>query len=551
MNAPVLAITLDRLLRQTAEREPRRPMIAISGAPMLDATELVALVAAAAARLQQFGVGPGDRVALWGQNSAAWVVWFLACAWRGAAAVALHPGLTAEELGSALSQARPKWLVMDEFARGVSLRGVLEAASRRAADAAPEHGPPSGHAASMTLGTLRGVTVMPGGDGTPDLEAVIDRSASAPLSEADLEAVLAMLFTSGSSGRPKLVCLSQRALIVNASATARAARIGPADVIASPLPLHHSAGLSSGCVLSLVAGAMWCSSPRFQAATTLAQIQDHGCTVLQGVPTMFKALIEGAGRSPQGRGSTASVATPTLRLGFVGGAPCPPDLLQQARASLGIERLCVVYGQTEFGPTISIAHQSGEETPAVNGVGSPIEGVDVRIVDAASGDACAPGVAGEIQVRGPSCMSGYFHDEAANAAAFAADGWLRTGDFGRVAGGQLSIDGRLKQIIIRGGENVSPSEVEAVLRDARPVADACVVAVPSKHWGEAICAVVAPAMPIATSFDVDALRRLCEERLARYKRPDHYVVVESLPLLASGKVDRRAVQASLADREWT
>ena len=128
---------------------------------------------------------------------------------------------------------------------------------------------------------------------------------------------------------------------------------------------------------------------------------------------------------------------------------------------------------------------------------------------------------------------------------------MTAGDFGRVAGGQLSIDGRLKQIIIRGGENVSPSEVEAVLRDARPVADACVVAVPSKHWGEAICAVVAPAMPIATSFDVDALRRLCEERLARYKRPDHYVVVESLPLLASGKVDRRAVQASLADREWT
>jgi fatty-acyl-CoA synthase len=525
------AMSLDRLLAEAAALEPARPALAFGTGTgtgtMLNLGELLGRVGAAASLLEKAGVGPGDRVAIWGQNSLAWAVWFLACAWRGAAAVALHPGLRARELASALMQSRPAWVVHDEQARGDPLAPTLQDAMQ---EVEPARAP-------------RGVTVMPGGDGTPDLDAVLDIGSAVPAPRGSPDAALALLFTSGSSGRPKLVSLSHAALLANARATAAAAGLTEADRIASPLPLHHAAGLSSGLILSLATGATWCGTHRFGAATTLAQIRTLGCTAVQGVPTMFKALMErvaGTGEGP----------CPSLRLGFVGGAPCAPDLLARARATLGIDTLAVVYGQTEFGPTISIALRHGDAPAAAGGqAGRGIQGVELRIADPRSDAELPDGTAGEIQVRGPTRMDGYVDDPDATAAAIAPGGWLRTGDLGRVVAGELHVEGRLKQIIIRGGENVSPAEVEAVLRDAPRVADACVVAVASNHWGEAICAVVASAE--GTRLDVDALRRLCDERLARYKRPDHYVEVDGLPLLASGKVDRQAVAASLAGRQWS
>ncbi len=330
--------------------------------------------------------------------------------------------------------------------------------------------------------------------------------------------------------------LSHRALVINAVLTARAAGIVAGDRLASPLPLVHAAGLSSGFVLALATGALWCTSHRFQPETLLAQIAAWRCTVVQGVPTMFKALLD----LPQ----TAQTDLSSLRLGFIGGAACPPALCQRIVDELALRHLAIVYGQTEFGPTIALTTGAEPADLALTSAGAPLPGVELAIVDPRSGVPVAPEGEGEIRVRGATVMDGYFEDPDATAAAITAEGWLRTGDLGRVVRGCLQVTGRIKELIIRGGENVSPYAVEDALRRAPGIADAVAIPVPSAHWGEAICAVLLGRPGVAV--DLGAVRAAAEAALPRFMRPDRYLVRSEFPLLPSGKIDRVAIRRAVA-----
>lgn len=509
------ALSLDRLLRSRAAAAPDVPlMISAEWPEPVSVGAMARMAGAAAAWLAARGIGPGDRIAVWGQNSVPWAVWLCAAAWRGAAVVALHPQLGGGDLKSALDQAKTSWLIVDEMARGRSLADVARAVQ-------PDR-----------------LTVMPGGDGALDLAAVIDLDAPVPPLLGDADAPVNLQFTSGSTGRPKIVELSHRALVLNAQATAEAAGIVPGDVMVSPLPFVHAAGLSSGFVLALAVGSTWITGHRFRPDVTLAQIRLHRATVLQGVPTMFKALLDLV--EQQG------VKTDSLRLGFIGGAPCPPDLCRRAIDVLGLDHIAIVYGQTEFGPTISITTGQEPGDLSLTSVGPAIANTEVRIVDPATlQDATGDG---EIWVRGPTLMNGYFENPDANAAAVTADGWLRTGDLGRIVQNCLQVTARLKELIIRGGENVSPYEVEDALRDAPGVADICAVPAPSAHWGEEICAVL--LRQPGHEIDLAVLKARAEARLTRFKRPDRYILRDELPLLPSGKVDRRAVRDAVQRGEW-
>ncbi|MDH3234650.1 MAG: acyl--CoA ligase [Alphaproteobacteria bacterium] len=520
-------VPLDALLRRRADAEPERPLIATAEAPSLvTARALCDLAGAAAATLAQRGVGPGDRIGLWGQNSVAWAVWLCAAAWRGASIVALHPALGRDDLSACLRTARVDWLIADEVARGRDLAGMAQAVieARRGDD---HHCP-------------RGLTVIPGGDGVLDLSSVLDRGAAVPTPSGTPEAPLNIQFTAGSTGRPKAVVLSQRALLTNAMLTAQAAAIDGDDRVVSPLPLYHAAGLSSGLLLSLATGALWCTSHRFEPATSLALIDAHHATVFQGVPTMFQALTD-LGRKRGGD-------YPSMRLGFIGGAPCPAELCADAIEVFGLSRMAIVYGQTEFGPTIAMTRGDEPDNLALTTVGRPLPGVELRITDPQT-DAQVPlGADGEIQVRGATMMDGYFGDPDATAAVVTRDGWLKTGDLGRIDHGSLRLRGRLKELIIRGGENVSPIEVEAALQGLSGVSDVVVVPAPSAYWGEEICAVIEANDP--AGLDVNALSRGCAERLPRFMRPDRYIIREDLPHLPSGKVDRAAVRRAVGTGEW-
>ncbi|WP_089156206.1 class I adenylate-forming enzyme family protein [Micromonospora sp. NBS 11-29] len=511
------AIVLDR-----AAREPDRPLYAFDELDRpVSAGEFADLAGRGAGMLAALGVGRGDRIAVWAENGLGWLVLLAAAAWRGAALVTLHPGLTAAELTTALARSRPRRLFVAERVRDRDGRATAEQA---VAGLPPDARPDGWHTFDDDLAGLR------------------DRTGAAPTPAGHPDAVLNIQFTSGSTGPAKMVALSARNLITNARWTADAARLGADDRIASPLPLAHAAGLGSGAVLALVTGALWVSVRRFRSAPVLAQIARHRCTVLQAVPTMATMLADTVEAEPE-RFDLSS-----LRVGFLGGAPCAPALLARTRRVLGLDRVAVIYGQTEAGPTISVDPGDGSCGPPGATVGRVAPDLRAVVVTPGTRTELPAGTPGELLVRGESVTAGYVDDPAATRAALTTDGWLRTGDLGALdAEGVLTLTGRVKELIIRGGENVSPAEVEAALLDDPDVAQVCVLGVPSPRWGEEVGALVVAASGAAA--DPERLTTVAAARLARHKVPTLIRTVPALPLLPSGKVDRRAALGLLTGGE--
>ncbi|WP_406070635.1 class I adenylate-forming enzyme family protein [Micromonospora sp. NBC_01638] len=517
----MLPLALDAVLLDGAARHPDRPLYAFAELdhPVTHA-EFAELAGRGAAVLAAQGVGPGDRIAVWAENSLAWLTLFAAAAWRGAALVTLHPGLTGAELAEAVARSRPRRLFVAE-----RIRDRAAPAEAAAALAGLPQAPDGIH----TLTDDGGRAALAGLPGWAD-------AAPEPIGDAD--AVLNIQFTSGSTGPAKMVALSARNLVRNAQWTARSAGLRAADTIASPLPLSHAAGLSSGAVLALATGTLWVSMRRFRSESVLDAIDRHRCTVLQAVPTMATMLADRVESEP-GRWDLSS-----LRVGFLGGAPCAPALRERTVRVLGLDRAAVVYGQTEAGPTISVDPGDGSCTPVGLTVGRIVPGLDAAVVEPGTHRTLPAGEAGELLVRGESVTSGYVDDPAATSAALTSDGWLRTGDLGVLtAGGVFTLTGRVKELIIRGGENVSPAEVEAMLLDDAAVGEACVLGVPSDRWGEEVGALLVAAP--GARLDTDVVVAAVAGRLARHKLPTRVRTVAGLPLLPSGKVDRRAALALL------
>ncbi|MEU5903130.1 class I adenylate-forming enzyme family protein [Micromonospora sp. NPDC000316] len=512
-------LALDAVLLDGATRCPDRPLYAFAelDRPVTHA-EFAELAGRGAAVLAAQGIGRGDRIAVWSENSLAWLTLLAAAAWRGAALVTLHPGLTAAELAEAVARARPRRLFV-----AARIRDRNAPAEAAAALAGTPYAPD-------------GIHTLDDDGGRGALAALTGWADPAPAPTGHADAVLNIQFTSGSTGPAKMVALSARNLVRNAQWTTQAAGLRPADILASPLPLAHAAGLSSGAVLALVTGALWVSTRRFRSETVLDLIERHRCTVVQAVPTMATMLADRVEREP-GRWDLSS-----LRVGFLGGAPCPPALRERTVRVLGLDRAAVVYGQTEAGPTISVDPGDGSCAPVGLTVGRIVPGLEAAVVRPGTRHAVPPGEPGELLVRGESVAAGYVDDPDATAAALTDDGWLRTGDLGALTAERVfTLTGRVKELIIRGGENVSPAEVEAVLLDDAAVGQACVLGVPSARWGEEVGALLVAA-PDAR-LDPEVVLAAAAGRLARHKLPTRVRAVAGLPLLPSGKVDRRAALA--------
>lgn len=520
-------LALDAALLDRAERQPDRPVLAFAELDRpVRLGEFADLAGRAAAVLAAHGVGRGDRIAVWAENSLAWLALLAGAAWRGAALVTLHPGLTSAELTAAVLRSRPKRLFVAELVRG---RTALPTVVAALAALPPGSGPAGTHLLVDDLGRAA-LAGLPGWD------------EPAPGPVADPNAPVNIQFTSGSTGPAKMVPLSAANLIRNAHWTATAAGLRPDDRIASPLPLAHAAGLSSGAVLALVTGALWCSTRRFRSEPVLDQIERHRCTVLQAVPTMATMLADRVEQEPGRWDLTA------LRVGFLGGAPCPPTLRTRTVRVLGLDRVAVVYGQTEAGPTISVDPGDGSCRPVDQTVGRVLPQLAAIVVAPGTRDVLPAGTPGELLVRGDSVTDGYLDDATASAAAVTDDGWLRTGDLGALDADRVfTLTGRIKELIIRGGENVSPAEVEAALLVDPTVGQVCVLGVPSQRWGEEVAALVVPA-PGAV-LDPDRVTTVAAGRLASHKVPTLVRSVPALPLLPSGKVDRQSAMELLRAEE--
>jgi long-chain acyl-CoA synthetase len=345
----------------------------------------------------------------------------------------------------------------------------------------------------------------------------------AELDSADGTAPALILYTSGSTGRPKGAVLSHAALRrANESWAGPVMRLTPQDVVLAALPLAHSFGLNGALLAPLLAGATVAIQERFAPEETLRAIARHGVTVLPAVATMFQRMLEVA--------SVSEAACSSLRLAVSGAAPCPWELSQAWRRRTGV-RIVRGYGMTElFRP---ISYLADDPTDLPDAIGRPVPGVEARVVDP-EGQALAPGEAGELWIRTPAAMDGYLRAEEETRAVI-QDGWFKTGDLATLSPeGFVSIVGRLRDLILRGGYSVVPAEVEAALLDHPAVAEAAVVGTPHPELGEEVAAFV--TLRPGARADADELVAFCRERLAAFKYPRRVSLVSELPKSATGKV---------------
>ena len=469
----------------------------VDGDSRLSGDELDEQVAAVAGGLRALGVRRRDVVAWQLPNWREAVILYRAC-WRlGAVAAPVHHAAGPAEADAMMAGLRPRIILGQATASG-----AVAAA-----------------AATPRLGLRPGE--LP--EGKP-----VRQSAAKP---ADLAAVL---FTSGSAGQPKAVLHTHRGLAYKAHVMARAHGLTPADAILMPAPLAHISGLLNGVLVPQAAAMRVVLMDRWSPAEALAIIEREGISFMIGPPTFFIGMLDTAGFSP--------AAVRSLRLISSGGAGVTPSFVEWASERYGC-RVKRTYGSTEA-PTVTTSGPDDDPQRGATTDGRPVGEVELRISDPATGRRLRrAGTAGELWLRGPELFAGYA-DAAETRAAFTR-GWFRTGDLATVdAGGWLTIVGRMKDVIIRGGENIAAAEVEAVLEAHPAVRQAVAVGYPDPLMGERVAAFVVASEP----FELDACRAWFAERgVARYKTPERVLTVPSFPTLAAGKPDRAALRALAAE----
>jgi O-succinylbenzoic acid--CoA ligase len=517
---------LDMLMAPTwlaAERDPAGLALSFDGLDWSHG-ELEARVVDAARRLATWGVGPSTVVGLWGLNSAHWVVALHALGRLGAIALPLSTRWTDAELADGLQRAEASCLLADDAlmvrakelcARVMPLAGLANAPlSTRApssVSAPSASGPISTQASSAASALLPRVPVAP--------LALPALAHARPGNEP-----LVRLLTSGSSGRPKVVELSRGAMLASAHAVSGALALGPTDRWWVAMPLFHVGGL--GMLLRApLAGAALLLASRFDAEDL--RNPGLGATVASFVPTMLAAVLE-RGPLPE-----------SLRVAMLGGAPVPPALIARCPIALA------TYGLTEAASTVTLAPLDADPL-ARAGSGHPLPGMRLRVLTQ-TGELAATSEVGRLQVAGPSLMTRYVGDETATANAL-VDGWLETGDFAHLdAAGRLFVAGRREDLIVSGGENVYPAEVEAALLEHPSLAAVAVVGVSHPRWGHAPLAFVVPRD--GARLEPETLGRYLDGKLARFKQPCAYAILGALPLLANGKPDRLALRQKAEQRE--
>ena len=466
---------------------------------------------AAAARLAsalQAEFAPQSRIAVWSPNAAEWLVLMYAVALAGMILTPLNPALADGELAVLLEQSGADAIYATGTYRGSDL---------------------GKRARAVTAG--RAVAVRSMADAWVDVEpsSLVDVAADTPF---------LLQYTSGTTGRPKGVVLTHLAAVNSARFSNDALGLGTSDTRLVALPLHHVGGSVCTALPMLVCGGTVALEAGWDVDRAVDLVAASAATVLGGVPTMLLDLLDHAGVAD---GRLASV-----RLLSVGGSTVAPSLIRRLEATLGAT-VTVGYGQSEAPVTVTSRLDDSAEERATT-IGYPLPHREMRIADPVTGQVLRCGDVGELQIRSPLSMTGYWDDPDATSATIDADGWLRSGDLCSMdERGMITFRGRLRDVIIRGGENIYPGEIEDVLIRHPQVADVAVVGAPSDRWGEEPVAFVRPADGVAV--DTGELDGWVRAHLAAFKRPRRWYVVDALPLTASGKVQKYRLRERLdADR---
>ncbi|MEI5676938.1 MULTISPECIES: AMP-binding protein [unclassified Mesorhizobium] len=531
--APLWDLTIPQLLKQTVARHGQREA-AVFREQGLRWTyqELDRRVDAFAAGLLALGIRAGDRVGIWAPNRAEWILTQFATARIGAILVNINPAYRVTELEYALNKVGCVALVLAPTFKSSDYVGMLRQLAPELDDAAP------GKLHAARLPSLRIVIAM-GSEPMPGMLGFDEVSEKGGARDRlKLDGITASLsvndpiniqFTSGTTGAPKGATLTHRNIVNNARFVTGTMRLTEQDRLAIPVPLYHCFGMVMGVMGAVSYGAtMIFPGEGFEPVSVLEAVSSERCTALYGVPTMFVAQLE----HPRFFEFDLS----SLRTGIMAGSPCPIEVMKRVVSDMHMSEVTIAYGMTETSP---VSFQSNVDDPLdrrVSTVGRVHPHVEVKLVDE-TGSTVAVGVPGELCTRGYSVMRGYWNDEELTKQSIDPAGWMHTGDLATIdADGFCNIVGRVKDMLIRGGENVYPREVEEYLYRHPKVEQVQVFGVPDEKYGEEICAwVVLRSGQTATE---EELRAFCRGQIAHYKVPRYVRFVAELPMTVTGKAQK-------------
>jgi fatty-acyl-CoA synthase len=543
----VEGLTVGGLLDLVAERRPEDDALVYVDRGLRYSYEKFKEVVEKCARaLMALGLEKGDHVAVWGQNVPEWVTLQFATGKTGTVLVTINPAYKSNELRYVLKQSDAAALFLTEGVQGADFVEILREAAPGLDDAEPgeeleiEGLPYLKHivligdeASTNSLGIIGYDEFVEGAEKVSE-EELKERQDSLDADEA-----INMQYTSGTTGFPKGVQLTHANIVKNAFYIGECMELGPEDRVCIPVPFFHCFGCVLGTLNTVTHEGTMVPVEQFDAEKVLQAVHEDRCTALLGVPTMFIAELE----HPE----YEEYDTSSLRTGIMAGSPCPEEVMKQVVNDMGAEEITIAYGQTESSPVITQTRTDDPIERRVSTVGRKLPDVEVKIVDPETGEEVEPGAPGELCTRGYHVMKGYYKMPDKTKETIDQDGWLHTEDLATMdEDGYVKITGRTKDMIIRGGENIYPREIEEFLYGHPEISDVQVYGVPDEKYGEQVAAAVIPKS--GASITEEDVKEYCRENIARYKVPQYVDFVEEFPMTASGKIQKFKLREATAER---
>ncbi|WP_454457538.1 AMP-binding protein [Thauera phenylacetica] len=534
--------TIGRFFDEACARHAEREALVVRHQNVrLTYAQLKSRVDALACGLMRLGLEPGERIGIWSQNNMEWALTQFASAKAGLVLVNINPAYRRSELEYALNKVGCRALVLSPAFKTSNYLEMI-------ADLAPELGHcEPGLLRSHRLPSLEMVIRM-GADKSPGMLSFDDLLRAPSREELTALAVLSeklqfddpinIQFTSGTTGHPKGATLSHHNILNNGFFVGEAIKLVPGDRLCIPVPLYHCFGMVMGNLGCLTHGAtMVYPAEAFEPLAVLETVAQEKCTALYGVPTMFIAALD----HPR----FADFDLSSLRTGIMAGSPCPIEVMKRVIGKMNMAEVTIAYGMTETSP---VSFQSGTDDPIdrrVSTVGRVQPHLEVKIVDNES-RIVPRGQSGELCTRGYSVMLGYWDDEAKTKEAIDAGGWMHTGDLAVIDDeGYCNIVGRIKDMVIRGGENIYPREIEEFLYAHPKVLDVQVVGIPDQRFGEELCAWI--ILREGERLSEDEVREYCKGQIAHYKIPRYIRFVDSFPMTVTGKIQKFLIRQRMKE----
>ena len=492
-----------------------------------------------AAGLLGLGLEPGDRIGIWSPNNSEWALTQFAAAKAGLILVNLNPAYRLAEIEYALNKVGCKALVSASAFKSSDYLGMLLELAPELGDSAP------GELEASRLPALR-VVIRLGEERTPGAFNFAEVSAGGDPSrlreiesELQFDDPMNIQFTSGTTGSPKGATLTHHNVLNNAYFIGEAMQLTEQDRVCIPVPLYHCFGMVLGNLACMTHGAtMVYSGEGFEPRSVLETVQAERCTALYGVPTMFIAEL--------GHPEFSSFDLSSLRTGIMAGSPCPIEVMKRVMTEMHMAGVTIAYGMTETSP---VSFQSAVDDPIerrVSTVGRVQPHVEVKIIDT-DDRVVSPGESGELLTRGYSIMQGYWDDEEKTSESIDTAGWMHTGDLATLdAQGYCNIVGRIKDLVIRGGENIYPREIEEFLYRHPKVQDVQVIGVPDEKYGEQLCAWI--RLREGERATAEEIREFCKGQIAHFKVPHYVVFVDAFPMTVTGKVQKFLMREQMIER---